>query len=190
MEYRQVKILPLPTSEYLRECFTYQDGCLYWRRRPEHHFSRHHVYAVWNAKFAGTRAGRQMVAGYYRQVGLDRVRYLEHRLIAAMHGIPTDRLIDHKDRTGSNRVENLRPATQSQNLMNGTGWAKKPERVGTHKKKNGSWVAYIRANGAHRHLGTYKTEAEAVAAREAAERIYYGEFASGGVKPTANLDAG
>jgi hypothetical protein len=185
MEYEQMKMLALPKQEYLHDCFTYQDGCLYWKWRPLGHFSRPHVHAVWNAKFAGTRAGRQMVVGHYRQVGLDTVRYLEHRLIAAMHGIPTDKVIDHKDRTGNNRVENLRPATQSQNVMNGTGWRKKASRVGTHQNKNGTWVAYIKANGKHRHLGTYKTEAEAAAARIAAERIYYGEFASGDKpKPT------
>jgi hypothetical protein len=114
----------------------------------------------------------------YRQVAVDGVRYLEHRVIAAMHGMPLDRFIDHQDRCGlHNRIENLRPATQEQNARNNSGWSKKPSRVGVHQKPNGRWVAYVRADGEHRHLGTFLTEAEAVVVRLAAEAEHYGEFA-------------
>jgi hypothetical protein len=118
-----------------------------------------------------------MVGMDYRQVGIDGVRYLEHRVIAAMFGIPTDKMIDHKDRTGRNAVENLRSATQQQNTWNSDGWKKKESRVGTWLKSNGRWVAYIRVDGAMKHLGTFGSESEAVAARIGAERLYYGEFA-------------
>ena len=172
-----MKILKMPTSEHLHECFVYSGGDLYWKYRPESHFKKQRTANMWNAKFAGKRAGRKMAGMDYRQVGVDGVRYLEHRVIAAMFGVSTDACIDHKDRTGRNEIENLRPATQQQNSWNNEGWKKKSSRVGTWEKKNGKWVAYIRVGGSMRHLGTFSSESEAVAARVGAERLYYGEFA-------------
>ena len=115
----------------------------------------------------------------YRQLMIDGVRLLEHRVIAAMHGMSLDHCIDHIDgNTINNKIENLRPATQAQNTRNNTGWAKKKEPLGVHKRPHGKFVAYIRVNGTHKHLGTYFTEAEATAARIAAERLCYGSFSS------------
>ena len=171
--------LPLPAAEYLSECVNYEDGALIWKTRPVHHFSAPRVAAMWNAKNAGNRAGRKMPQGNYRQLAIDGVRYLEHRVIAAMHGIDTSQTIDHRDRDPTNnRVSNLRAASQAQNSRNQTGWAKKSSRVGTWQTANGRWIAYIRAQGKHTHLGTFASEGEAIAARCTAEDTHYGEFAA------------
>lgn len=169
---------PIPERPYLEECFIYQDGELYWKVRPPHHFSSKRTTNMWNAKFAGSRAGRQMSGREYRQVGLDGARYLEHRLVAALHGMRTDLYVDHIDRNGmNNRIENLRPATQTENMRNNGGWKKKPLRHGIHKKANGRYTAHIRTADGHKHLGTFATEAEAIHARTEAEADIYGEFA-------------
>jgi hypothetical protein len=168
----------LPDRDYLHSVFVYQDGRLYWRSRPLTHFKSGRSCSMWNAKFAGTRAGRQMPTSPYRQVMVDGLRFLEHRLIAQMHGLDTSSEIDHIDGDGlNNRIENLRAATHSENMRNTTGWAKKQSRVGVHQKPNGRWTAYIRRDGKHCHLGTFASQPEAVTAREAAEREVYGEFA-------------
>jgi hypothetical protein len=169
---------PAPSSEHLHVCFAYLDGALYWRTRPREHFRSDRACNMWNAKFAGKIAGRPMAgrAGY-AQVGLDGERHLLHRLIAAMHGVRGD-IIDHIDGDPSNsRIENLRACTAQQNAMNNAGWPKKAQRVGVHRKPNGRFVAYIRADGKQSHLGTFVSEGDAALARAAAERVHYGEFA-------------
>jgi hypothetical protein len=96
-----------------------------------------------------------------------------------MHGVRVDSVIDHKDGDYTNNsLENLRCATQRQNSQNNSGWKKKHLRVGVHLNKSGKYVAYIRANGKQSHLGTFKSQAEAIAARKAAEEIYFGEFSA------------
>lgn len=169
---------PLPPREYLNQCFTYQDGTLIFKIRPKEHFDKQRTWAMWNAKFSGKRAGRQMPNIPYRQVMVGKVRFLEHRVIAAMHGLDLTNWIDHIDGDGlNNRVENLRPATLSQNQRNQRGWKGKQTRVGVHKKSNGRYVVLLRVEGRSKSFGTFIREADAVAARVAAEKLHYGEFA-------------
>lgn len=172
-----MKLLPLPEKAHLDACFVYSDGALFWRHRPLAHFKSLRVANMWNAKFAGKRAGREMVGMAYRQVGLDNVRYLEHRIIAAMHGICLAQHIDHRDRCGLNNApSNLRPCTQTQNSYNSSGWAKKdlPRGVISH---NGKWRAHIKADGVKHHLGTFESANAAIEARLSAEARLFGEFA-------------
>jgi len=181
-----VKLLPLPSNDYLLSCFKYESGALYWKERPQEHFRTHRAYAMWNAKNAGKRAGRQMIGKAYRQICVDGVRYLEHRLIAALFGMSTKQCIDHRDGNGlNNHPGNLRPASQSQNMKNNRGWGKKDSPCGIHLKPNGRWIAYIRADGKHKHLGTFVTQAEALSVRRSAEKKHYGEFAAEHIEVTA-----
>jgi hypothetical protein len=176
-------MIPIPGADYLKSVFEYVDGALFWKQRPADHFGSAKAWAMWNARFANKRAGREMVrAGGdtgYRQVMIDGCRLLEHRVIAAMFGLNTADEIDHIDGDPSNnRIENLRPAKRHENCRNNAGWGKKFLRVGVHAKKNGRFTAYIRSNdGKQTHLGTFVSEQEAVAARKAAETLIYGGFA-------------
>lgn len=167
----------LPDVDHINEVLEYRDGSLFFKFRPERHFKSARSYHMWNSKFSGKRAGRQMVGQSYRQVMIDGVRYLEHRVIAAMHGIPVDKCIDHIDGNGLNNIpSNLRSATQEQNTRNSRGNHDKSERVGVHKKTNGRFVAYIRDGGKHKHLGTFLKIEDAISVRIAAELSIYGEF--------------
>lgn len=169
----------LPDAAYLREVLDYRDGALYGQMRPCGHFTTLRACRIWNAKFSGKCMGRKMPLAPYRQLMVDGVRYLEHRLVAALHGLDLSATIDHIDGNGlNNRIENLRAATQSQNTRNNGGWRSKPYRVGVYKQKlTGKWTAALRVDGRARHLGTFDSEAAAVAARKAAEQREYGEFA-------------
>jgi hypothetical protein len=167
----------LPEKEYICEVLSYQDGQMFWKHRPLAHFKTKRAFSIWNARFPLGRAGRQMHGSAYRQIMIDNVRYLEHRLVAQMHGLNTDHEIDHIDGNGlNNKIENLRPATRFENTRNNGGWAKKNERSGVHKKSNGRFIANIRIGGKNVHLGTFASQDEASKARIEAEVKHYGAY--------------
>lgn len=175
---------PIPSADYLRECFLLVGSSLVWKHRPESHFpaygkrSSKAIANMWNAKNAGKVAGREMVGKCnYRQLGLNGARYLEHRIIAAMHGISTDDVIDHIDgNVLNNNPENLRPASHHQNCLNRIGWKSRNERPGVYERKrlDGSvcWIAVY----SNKSLGTFDCRDEAIAARISAENSHRGEF--------------
>lgn len=89
-------------------------------------------------------------------------------------------LVDHQNgNTLDCRFSNLRLATHSQSNANrrpqtnnssgysGVGW----------KKRDNRWQARIKVNQEQIHLGLFTSKLEAIKARLAAERQYYGEFA-------------
>jgi len=85
--------------------------------------------------------------------------------------------IDHANGNPyDNRLENLREATSGQNkfnigyVFNKTGY----RGVSHHRNK---FVAEIRKDGTKTYLGLFDTAEEASAAREAAEPVFYPDFA-------------
>lgn len=93
---------------------------------------------------------------------------------------PRGKDMDHiNGRRGDNRWRNLRIAARSQNNLNSdvrsdnsTGFK------GVHPQADGKgrWFARIGHNGKIKHLGTFDTKDEAIAARKQAEINLYGEF--------------
>jgi hypothetical protein len=93
--------------------------------------------------------------------------------------IPGVSRIDHRNRDGlDNRRENLRPATQSQNMANsrsrpgsslfkGVSWIRRDRR----------WYASIMFNYRSISLGNYVSEIEAAKAYNAAAIRLFGEYA-------------
>lgn len=122
---------------------------------------------------AGDVAGSSDPRGY-QHIFIDRKKYRSHRLAwFYMHGIWVDQ-IDHKDTNCSNnRLDNLRPATRSENAQN----RRKPYAnstsgfLGVSKiKRTGRWTAQIMVNGMARHLGcSFRTPEDAYAAYVAAK---------------------
>ena len=117
----------LLTSDLLHTLFEERDGELY--RKVTRGGSK-----------AGSRAGHVGNRGY-RIVVVNGRQYMEHRLIWIMHGNDPVQMLDHIDGNQlNNRIENLRPATNSQNQMNmrlpkdntsgikGVSWNKREQR--------------------------------------------------------------
>lgn len=104
-----------------------------------------------------------------------------HRYILELHGERVDNCeIDHINGLKyDNRKANLRAVTHCQNMQNAKiSKSNTSGRKGvSFSNKEGKWKAYITSNHKKIRLGTFKTYAEAVQAREVAEKIYHGLYA-------------
>jgi hypothetical protein len=159
----------LPSVEYLEQCFAYdsETGVLRWLHRPREHFRSPWSYAQFFKNVAGTPAGNVAKHGYI-SIGLDGRRLYAHRVIWKMVTGEEPPAIDHRDGDGlNNRWDNLRRATQSENLRNAnTGFASLyglPKGV-TFDKARGLFIAQISVNNRCKHLGRFGTVEEAAAA--------------------------
>lgn len=110
-------------------------------------------------------------------------KVLAHRLAWFVeHGIEPDGAIDHINRNRTdNRIANLRLASASQNQMNRGAQRNNTSGVpGVARDKSGRrWQAYIKVQGARRHLGIFERIEDAISARRAAQAVLFGEFAAG-----------
>lgn len=120
----------------------------------------------------------------YRIISVDSVKYRAHRLAwLYMTGAWPKEDVDHKNNTpDDNRWENLREATDAQNLQNigmpkhntsglkGASWQEDKQK----------WRASICSRGKWRHLGYFSSKEEAHAAYCAAALELNGEFANFG----------
>lgn len=155
-----------PFVSRVRELFDLRDGKLYWK------------VSLSNRVKAGDEAGTKLPRARYGVVTFDGKTHFTHRVIYALHYGECPEVVDHFDGdTGNNRPENLRPATQSKNMMNS---ATRSDNTSGRKGisfEAGKYRAYITVNGKREHLGRFSTLEEAVATRQAAELEFHGEFA-------------
>lgn len=177
------KFEELMTDEYLNETFRIdtENGLVFWKERPAHHFKNETVKNIWNAKCAGKPAGGQTEQGYFciwfRVAGMRR-HVLAHRLIWRMAtgrwAYPT---IDHKDcNPANNRIGNLREATYADQNANRPSRRAGPKGA-TYDQRTGRYVAQISRDGKNTFLGRFDSEADAHAAYMAAAKQIHGEFA-------------
>ena len=113
----------------------------------------------------------------YAARDMGRKKILMHRFIL---GVVTNMYVDHINGDGlDNRKENLRFATQRQNLGNSRRRVdNKTGFKGVHYyKRDCSYKATIKAAGRNKHLGYFKTAEEAALAYNRAAIEIFGEFA-------------
>lgn len=159
------------TQELLRTMFEYRnDGHLIWREN-----------------FApGARQGT--VAGCfgtrrYAKIGLFGKSYSLHRLVFLWHHGWLPIKVDHANlNKRDNRVENLRPASHSQNTHNvGKSKANKSGVKGVcWHKRDKKWAAYCNVGKVHYNLGYFDALTDAEAAVKAFREQHHGEFACHG----------
>ena len=169
---------PPLTGERLPSLLIYSpdEGTFIWRERPN--TTKRNKY--FNARFAGKPAGSLNSDGYLT-IGLDDRLHYGHRLawLYMTDEFPGE-TIDHKDGDrANNKWSNLRNATRQQNNFNIGLRADNSSghRGVTWYARYGKWRATVkRANVTH-SLGYFDKIEDAIAARQAAEPKFYGEFA-------------
>lgn len=164
----QIIVRPELTAEYLRSILDYdpETGIFTWKVSTS------------NSVKAGGITGCPNGLGYLRIKVLSRA-YRAHRL-AWLHHFgewPKDQL-DHINRNRSdNRIANLREVTNKQNHQNKS----KPSNntsghpgVSWHRRIS-KWIAKITHNQKQIHLGYFSILEDAIAARKAAEKLYWSD---------------
>lgn len=123
----------------------------------------------------GTVAGSVQAQGprKYRRIRIDGTSYAAHRLaVLYVTGSMPPHQVDHKDGNGlNNAYENLRLATQAENLRNRRLSKNNTSGINgvTWSRSENAWCCSIGANNRTVKLGQYKSFFEACAARKSAE---------------------
>lgn len=144
----------------------YEDGHLFWNKRPRTDFRTERGWRVFVSRFEGKKAGTPHGEGYWT-VNVGGVCYLAHRIIYEMHygPIPPGLDVDHMDRDRrNNRIENLQLATREHNLWNSVpakGHCLLPGVSFNKKAKKKPYYSRIRMPGRVIQLGTFATPEEA-----------------------------
>lgn len=156
--------------EKLLTLLTWKDGDPYWKKKAA------------RCTKLGTLAGSISSYGYrriYSTLNGHGSEILVHRLVFYKEYGYLPPSIDHINGDKlDNRVENLRPATPTQQLWN------KPKKEGCSSRYKGvhwhkgtkKWHANIRINGKKVHLGSFDNEDEAGEAFNLKARQIHGEF--------------
>lgn len=160
-----MRVNPPPSRERLLEMLDYkpEDGVFTWRTSPSPFIQ------------VGAVAGATQSGGY-RQITLDGVSYMAHRLawFIVYSEWPADN-IDHVNRRRlDNRIKNLRLCSHHENMQNtpvarhNTSGVKGVDR---RVRPNGTvvWRARIGLEGCSINLGCYSTREAAIAARAEVE---------------------
>lgn len=148
--------------EFVRECFEYRDGVLYWSMtRPEHHFGRRSDYLAFQKKTAGKPAGRRAEDGHINikfrrngkaaQLSAARVVWMLHK------GSWPDHRIDHINGDPSdNRIDNLRDAEISWPLFRRSSQATVGAK-GVVARQDGRYEAQIKIGARNELIGVHDT---------------------------------
>jgi hypothetical protein len=158
------------TQEQVRKLFNYnsETGVLTWKIRPANN--------VQIGDTAGSDNGEE-----YLQTKINRRLHYNHRISYLWYHGYLPEFIDHKNGM-SNKIDNLRECTQSQNQCN-----RKLNRNNTSGIKGVSWnklakkwVAKVYIDGKQKHLGFFTGLSDAESAVKAARKKHHGEFVNHG----------
>lgn len=141
---------------------------LYWYGGADGHFRY-----IRTSALAGHKDGKG-----YIEICLERNRYKEHRLVWLWHHNETPPfLLDHVNgQRLDNRIENLRPASDAENVRNRLRNGKYP--TGVWKGPKGRYCARIDNGNGKLYLGYYDTPQEAAAAYAGASIVLHGKYAA------------
>ena len=144
-----------------------------WRKRSGSGRSN----AGWNARYVGKVAGSLNQTGY-RQIRIGDRLHCAHKL-AWLWGTgewPSGEL-DHINRCrDDNRIDNLRPATRSQNCANTRLYKNNKSGIRGVSKGRSGWEANIRKDGKRYYLGSFRDKDSAASAYNKAAIAVHGDF--------------
>jgi HNH endonuclease/AP2 domain len=176
----------LISAEQLRDLVDYDPttGVFTWKARKV----MNEYVASWNTRYAGTVINNVGATGY-AIITIAKRYYRAHRLAwLYVHGTWPSGHLDHINRIRTdNRIENIRPATVTENMWNagvrsdntsgrkGVGW----------DKSRRKWTARARINGVVKHLGRFDNLSDAAAAYDTYAIAHQGMFAPIGVLGSA-----
>jgi hypothetical protein len=165
-----LKAKPMPSLDYLNSILEIKDGLLYNK------ITRN------SRAVKGQLAGA--VSGKYKLICLHGKPFLAHRITFYMANGNCPDFIDHIDNNGhNNHIDNLRPATRSENQLNrklaksnisgvkGVSWSKREK----------TWYACLNINGINKNLGYFKSLDMAKEFIELAREMAHGKFTNHGV---------
>ena len=160
------------TAEELLEKLSYdpESGIFRWRVR---------IMCYGGGKHPGDMAGTPKDG--YVQINIFGKPYRAHHLawLASYGSWPrSDMDVDHIDRNRSNNsISNLRLANRAQNNINSKRHRETKSGFRGVAKARNKWLARIKMDGKDKHLGVFERKEDAIAARIAAEKLYYPDFA-------------
>ena len=156
------------TQPQVKELFEYKDGDLYWKSRPS------------NLLHCGMIAGYKNTKDLYWRVMVKGSMQLKHRLTFLYHHGYLPNFVDHiNGNREDNRIENLRPATISENNHN----SKIPKHNSSgikgvsKKEKEKKWTCSLRTNGKLKTIGKFQTKELASEFIELWREMAHGNFA-------------
>lgn len=165
------------TQEKLLAMFEYRDGKLFVKHNPARDW-RHN-------RRVGQETGRSRDADGYLRVLIDlgsrRVFKRVHRMIYLMHHGECPEIVDHVNGiVTDNRIENLRPATVSQNSSNRRLSTRSTTGVeGVRLRHNGRYQVHLQVDNRTYYRGHYATLEEAAAESLRLRRELRGEWQRG-----------
>lgn len=133
-------------------------------------------------KRAGSVAGIPVKSGNntYLQITIYYVNYAAHRLAWLYEYGEWPPIVDHRNIDGTdNRIKNIRPCSESQNLQNSRRYSNNSSGVKgvSFNKASGKFVASVTKDGRRHHLGFFSSLEDAAVARVARATELHGEFA-------------
>jgi hypothetical protein len=158
------------TQDYVKQLFEYRDGVLYWKVK---HSKKVNV---------GEKAGNVGYRGYIR-VGFNQKKYSIHRIIFLIHYGYLPEFLDHIDENkANNKIENLRPATRSENRYNIKKQVNNTSGVKgvCWNKRDKKWQVQITINGKQKTLGQFNNIELADLVAQEARNKYHGAFVNHG----------
>ena len=151
------------TTEYLKEHFSYKNGQLI------------RIKKVSNISKLNQPIGNIASNGYI-QVRLGNKLHRLHRLIWIYHGYKLPKYLDHiNGNKTDNRIENLRPATKTQNEYNKL--IRKDNKSGFRgvywNKQTDKWRVRLKIDGKHKDFGQFEElELAGLVAQEARSKYF------------------
>jgi len=162
------------TQEFVQSLFDYKNGALFWK---------HKIISRGRKLKKGGQKVFTLAPDGYLKVGFNSRQYLVHRIIFLYHHGFLPECLDHINGIRSdNRIENLRPATKYQNILNSNLRSDNTSGVkgvcwNARKRK---WFARIHVDKKTMSLGYYDDLELADLVVQEARVIYHKEYANHG----------